>query len=74
MDCRRSAKLRVKPSEPNASLLLEKLAPKQPSCGDVMPVGAWLEPNCTLMNTSVCNTTADLKLVRDWIAAGAQDD
>jgi hypothetical protein len=26
------------------------------------------------MNTSVCNTMADLKLMRDWIVAGAMNN
>jgi hypothetical protein len=73
-ECRDSGMLRVEPSAPEASLLLEKLEKKQPSCGDAMPVGTWFEPECVSNNTSMCNSLADLKLVRDWIAAGAKDD
>jgi hypothetical protein len=73
-ECRNSGMLRVKPADPDASLLLEKLSKKKPSCGDAMPIGTWLEPECVTSNTSMCNSLADLQLVRDWIAAGAQDD
>jgi hypothetical protein len=74
MDCIRSGKLRVEPFEPERSLLLEKLSNPKPSCGDAMPVGTWFEPSCPSANPSVCNTMADLDLVRAWIAAGAHDD
>jgi hypothetical protein len=72
--CASSGKMRVKPMDPEASLLVEKMAMEKPSCGDPMPIGTKLEPNCVSMNTSVCNYMSDLKLVRDWIMAGALDD
>lgn len=72
--CGSSGKLRVKASDPDASLILDKMAHEAPSCGDPMPIGTKLEPNCVSMNTSVCNTKADLQLMRDWIAAGALND
>jgi hypothetical protein len=51
---------RVKAGDPDNSLLMQKLEGKQ-TCGDVMPPGGSLIPS-------------ELKLVRDWIAAGAKDD
>ena len=72
--CGSSGKMRVKAGDPAASLLLEKISAEKPSCGDAMPIGAKLEPNCVSMNTSVCNTMEDLKLVRDWIMSGAKND
>jgi hypothetical protein len=39
-----------------------------------MPIGTKLEPNCVSMNTSVCNTMEDLKLVQEWIMSGAKND
>jgi hypothetical protein len=72
--CGTSGKVRVKAGEPDASLLLEKMSMEKPSCGDAMPIGTKLEPSCVSMNTSVCNTIEDLKLVREWIAAGAKND
>ena len=72
--CGSTGKMRVKASDPDASLILDKMSHEMPSCGDAMPIGAKLEPNCVSMNTSVCNTMADLKLLRDWISAGALND
>jgi hypothetical protein len=72
--CGTSGKLRVQPSAPDASLLLEKMSQPMPSCGETMPIGTKLEPNCLVDDPSVCTTAAELQLVRDWIAAGALDD
>jgi hypothetical protein len=65
---------RVTPGAPDASLLLDKLSHTQPSCGEMMPVGAKLAPNCLTNTPSVCTTEVELGLVRDWILAGAKDD
>jgi hypothetical protein len=72
--CGSSGKLRVKPSEPAASVLLDKLSHATPSCGEIMPIGAKLAPNCVSMAPTVCTTEAEISLVRDWITAGAQDN
>jgi len=60
MGCSTSMVVRVKAGDPDNSLLMQKLEGKQ-TCGDVMPPGGMLLP-------------AELKLVRDWITAGAQND
>jgi hypothetical protein len=60
MGCSTSMIVRVKAGDPDNSLLMQKLEGKQ-TCGDVMPPGGMLLP-------------AELKLVRDWITAGAQND
>lgn len=65
---------RVVPGMPDASLLLDKLSHTTPSCGDMMPVGAKLAPNCLSMSPPVCTTEAEIGLVRDWILAGAKND
>ena len=72
--CMASGKMRVQPFMPDASLLLEKMSQPMPSCGDMMPIGAKLAPNCIVDDPSACNTAEELQLVRDWIAAGALDD
>ena len=54
---KKTTKLRVKPGDPDASLLLEKLG--APSCGERMPVGL---PKLS---------SADVELVRKWIEDGA---
>jgi hypothetical protein len=51
---------RVKASDPDKSLLVLKLEAKQ-TCGMQMPPGGTLKPD-------------QLKLVRDWITAGAKND
>jgi hypothetical protein len=65
---------RVKPGMPDASLLLDKISHTTPSCGEIMPIGGKLAPNCVSMMPTVCTTEAELALVRDWILAGAKDD
>jgi hypothetical protein len=72
--CGTSGKTRVQPSNPDASLLLEKMSSAMPSCGDTMPLGVRFEPDCLSPDASVCTTQAELQLVRDWIAAGALND
>jgi hypothetical protein len=72
--CASSGKQRVKPADPDASLLLDKISHTQPACGELMPIGAKLAPNCVSMSVTVCNTEAEITLVRDWIAAGAKND
>ena len=39
-----------------------------------MPIGAKIDPICVSMVSAVCNTQAEIQLVRDWIAAGAMND
>jgi hypothetical protein len=39
-----------------------------------MPIGTRLEPECLDPSPAVCNTAAEIELVRAWIAAGALDD
>jgi hypothetical protein len=51
---------RVKAGDPDNSLLVQKLEGKQ-TCGKEMPIGGMLKPD-------------QIKLVRDWIMAGAKDD
>jgi hypothetical protein len=72
--CGTSGKLRVKPGDPDQSLLMDKIGSETPSCGDAMPIGTRFEPNCLSMMPEVCNTQAEIALVRDWIAAGANND
>ena len=72
--CKAAGGLRVKPSDPNASLLLAKMSHSMPSCGDMMPIGAKLAPNCLTTSPSVCTTEQELTLVKEWILAGARDD
>ena len=72
--CAASGQLRVSPGQPDASLLLTKMNTPAPSCGDVMPIGARLEPDCLDPSPAVCTTAAELDLVRAWIAAGALED
>jgi hypothetical protein len=74
MACGTSGKERVKAGDPAASLLIEKLEQTKPSCGDPMPIGTKVEPNCVSMSQPVCNTQAELSLIKQWIAAGAKDD
>ncbi|HEY4181855.1 MAG TPA: hypothetical protein VGM90_33660 [Kofleriaceae bacterium] len=52
----------IVPGDPDASLVYQKLALDPPPCGDRMPLG----------NDAISKTK--LKLVRDWILAGAKDD
>ena len=59
-NCVDSGLTRVVAGKPDESLLQQKLEGKQ-TCGDTMPPGGKLED-------------AQIKLVRDWIAAGAKDD
>jgi hypothetical protein len=72
--CMAGGMLRVKPGEPSASLLFDKLAHTAPSCGELMPIGAKLAPNCSSPTATVCTTEAELALVKDWITAGALDN
>lgn len=50
--------LRVDPGNPDGSLLFDKVASTQPSCGDPMPISSALDP-------------AQVDLIREWISAGA---
>ena len=52
----------VVPGEPDASLMMLKLSQNPPPCGDQMPLGG--DPL----------SAVQLKLVRNWIVDGAQDD
>jgi hypothetical protein len=73
--CSASGKMRVVAGNPEASLLFEKISSNpMPSCGDRMPIGARLEPDCLTPDPSVCTTQAEIQLVRDWIMAGALDN
>lgn len=58
LDC--SGKAYLVPGKPDESLLLTKLA--SPSCGDRMPLGGEPLPE------------DQLRMIRSWIAAGAQDN
>ncbi|HEY2732797.1 MAG TPA: PQQ-binding-like beta-propeller repeat protein [Polyangiales bacterium] len=60
LNCSDSGLLRVKPSDPDESLLVQKLENKQP-CGSAMPPGGML-------------TGAQIEQVRMWIQNGAHDD
>jgi hypothetical protein len=59
--CATSMLKRVVPSDPDNSLLVNKLEQAMPACGARMPPGAALKPE-------------QIKQVRDWVAAGAKDD
>ncbi|MET0391430.1 MAG: hypothetical protein ABW321_35980 [Polyangiales bacterium] len=72
--CASSAAVRVKPMDPAGSLLIDKLSHLMPGCGEIMPIGAKLEPSCLSDNPSVCNTMAEIALVTAWIEAGAKND
>jgi hypothetical protein len=72
--CQGATMLRVKPHEPAQSLLLDKLGHAAPSCGDVMPIGARLAPDCVSTSPTVCTTEAELDLVNGWIVSGAMND
>jgi predicted CxxxxCH...CXXCH cytochrome family protein len=72
--CMSSGIQRVKPSDSANSLLVEKLSKATPVCGDIMPIGTKLDPACLSMNPSVCNTQAEVTLVKQWIDAGAKND
>ena len=72
--CGSSGKQRIKPGDPAGSLLLEKMEQTKPSCGDPMPIGTKVEPSCVSMSLPVCNTQAELTLIKQWIMAGAKDD
>jgi hypothetical protein len=72
--CAGKGGVRVKPGMPDVSLLLDKISHTTPTCGEIMPVGVKLAPNCVSTMPTVCTTEAELNLVRDWILAGAKDD
>ena len=72
--CQASGKVRVKPADPGASLLLDKLSRALPSCGETMPIGVKLAPACLSTAPTVCTTDAELSLVKDWIMSGAMND
>jgi len=57
----------VKPGDPSASYLLEKLVSATPCAGQQMPL---LIESGTPLPLPAC----EVALVRDWIAAGALDD
>jgi hypothetical protein len=65
---------RVKPSDSANSSRVEKLSKATPVCGDITPIGTKLDPHCLSMNPSVCNTQAEITLVKQWIDAGAKND
>jgi hypothetical protein len=69
--CGSSGSLRVKPGDPSASLLLDKLSHVKPACGESMPIGAKLAPDCVSPSPAICTTEAEISLVRDWISMGA---
>jgi len=58
-----AGKVRVVPGDPEASLLLVKLVPGTPACGERMPAGGGLFGDPL--------TTAQIELVRRWISDGA---
>jgi hypothetical protein len=60
MGCSASMIVRVKAFDPDNSLLMQKLNGKQ-TCGAAMPPNGMLKAE-------------ELKLVHDWIAAGAKND
>jgi hypothetical protein len=60
MGCAGMAIDRVKAGDPDNSLLVQKLEKTQ-KCGDQMPPGSMLKPE-------------QIKLVRDWVKAGAMND
>lgn len=60
MTCMGTGIERVKAGDPDNSLLVQKLENKQ-TCGAQMPPGGMLKPD-------------QIKLVRDWIMAGAKND
>jgi hypothetical protein len=72
--CMSSGLMRVKASDSASSLLVEKLSKATPACGDIMPIGTKLDPDCLSMNPSVCNTQTEITLVKQWIDAGAKND
>lgn len=72
--CSQSGQLRVSPGKPDESLLLDKISTTTPSCGDPMPIGVRIAPNCLSPSPAVCTTAGEIELVRGWIAAGALDD
>jgi len=59
-NCGGTGVMRVKPGDPDNSLLVQKLEEKQ-KCGSAMPPGGGLEPE-------------KVTLVRDWVKAGAKMD
>jgi hypothetical protein len=61
MACRSGGKRRVVASDPGASLLVDKIDNAAPSCGVRMPPSGPL-------------TAAQIKQIKDWIAAGAKND
>jgi hypothetical protein len=72
--CAGRGKMRVVASDAAASLLLDKISNPMPACGEAMPLGVKFEPNCLVMDPSVCTTQVEIQLVRDWITAGALDN
>jgi hypothetical protein len=72
--CGASGKLRVKPSDPDASLMLDKISHPMPACGMAMPVAVKFAPDCVSTSPTVCTTTDEIMLVHDWIARGAPND
>jgi hypothetical protein len=72
--CGTSGLIRVVPNDPMNSLLLDKISSPMPPCGDPMPIGTKFAPNCLANTPEVCDTASEATLVRDWIAAGAQND
>lgn len=54
-------RIRVTPSDPDASYVMEKLTSAMPEAGEQMPMNAELEPH-------------RIELVRAWIDAGAAND
>jgi hypothetical protein len=60
-NCSESGLMRVKAGDPANSLLVSKLESTMPKCGQQMPPGGPVD-------------AGQLKLVKDWIMAGAKDD
>jgi len=59
--CAPTGMLRVDPGNPGGSLLMDKIASEEPSCGDGMPISGMLEPE-------------QIERIRMWIARGAPND
>jgi hypothetical protein len=61
MNCADTQMMRVKPGDPDNSLLYDKVANMTPKCGTHMPPGSMLKPE-------------QLQQIRDWIMMGAMNN
>jgi hypothetical protein len=61
MNCADTQMMRVKPGDPDNSLLYDKVANMTPKCGTHMPPGSTLKPE-------------QLQQIRDWIMMGAMNN